>query len=170
VPYNPEWQRHFQKIRRRLQSLLPTARIEHVGSTSVPGCVAKPILDISVGLAPGSALAVDDARSVGCEFRSIRPYSVVFGIYGEGRARLANVHVRYRDSEAELRDLRFPDFLRSHPAVVRDYVQVKRSALASGKSGGAYTEAKAPFIEGLQPRIRRWAHRTHWSPGPSKTR
>jgi GrpB-like predicted nucleotidyltransferase (UPF0157 family) len=165
VPYDPEWPLQFERLRKRLSSILPTARIEHVGSTAVPGCEAKPIIDVSVGLAPGTALRVDDARSAGLEFRSIEPQGAVFGVYGKGRVRLANVHVRYRDSEAEIRDLLFLDFLRAHPEVVRDYVQVKRRTLAAGKTGRNYTDAKAPFIEGLEPRIRRWARRARWTPG-----
>jgi GrpB-like predicted nucleotidyltransferase (UPF0157 family) len=165
VPYDPGWPREFARIEKMLRSILPTARIEHIGSTSVPGCDAKPVIDVSVGLAPGTSLGVDAARSIRLEFRSVQPYSTVFGLYGKGRTRLANVHVRERGSQAELRDLQFRDFLRAHPKVVRDYVAVKQRVLSSGKVGRDYTEAKAPFIAGLDPRVRRWARRTSWSPG-----
>jgi GrpB-like predicted nucleotidyltransferase (UPF0157 family) len=170
VPYDPEWPHDFERLVLTLRSILPTARIEHIGSTAVPGCEAKPIIDVSVGVAPNSSLKVDAARSAGLEFRSISPTSAVFAISGEGGVRIANVHVRGRDSEAELRDLRFRDFLRSHPNVARDYVLVKRRALAAGKQGREYTTAKAPFIEGLDPRVRRWAGRTAWSPGMESPR
>lgn len=164
VRYDPEWPQLYQQIQARLRPALPAARIEHVGSTAVPGCDAKPIIDISVGLAPGSALRVGEALSVGLEFRSIRPYSVVFALSGDEGERLAHIHVRYRDSESELGDLRFRDFLRTHPGVVREYSELKRSVAGTAGSRGRYTEAKAPFIEGLQPRIGRWARRTHWAP------
>ncbi len=163
MPYDPKWPFQFERIRDRLGPILLAARIEHVGSTAVPGCEAKPIIDVSVGLVPGTTLRVDDARSVGLVFRSIEPQSVVFGVYGKGRVRLANVHVRYLDSEAELQDLRFRDFLRTHTDVARDYVRVKRRAIAAGKTGRDYTRAKAPFIVGLELRSRRWARRTHWA-------
>lgn len=51
VAYSPEWPLRFQEVARDLRASLeeiPSARIEHVGSTSVPGLAAKPILDIDV--------------------------------------------------------------------------------------------------------------------------
>jgi GrpB-like predicted nucleotidyltransferase (UPF0157 family) len=167
VPYDPEWPRLFERIRNRLRSVLPTARIEHIGSTAVPGCEAKPIIDVSVGLTLGSVLRVDKARSIGLEFLAIRPDSVKFALSDERGRHLAYVHMRCRGSEPELRDLRFRDFLRAHPDVVRDYVKVKHQAMATTKVRRDYTDAKAPFIEGLEPRIRRWARRTRWVPGHS---
>jgi GrpB-like predicted nucleotidyltransferase (UPF0157 family) len=164
VRYDPEWPRLFESIRTRLRSVLPTARIEHIGSTAVPGCEAKPIIDVSVGLAPGSVLRVAEAHSIGLEFIAIRPDSVKFVLSGKRGTHLAYVHVRYRGSEPELRDLRFRDFLRAHPDVVREYVRVKHLAAAITKVRRGYTSAKAPFIEGLEPRIRRWARRTRWAP------
>jgi GrpB-like predicted nucleotidyltransferase (UPF0157 family) len=165
VPYDPEWPNQFEWLRKRLKLILPTARIEHVGSTAVPGCEAKPIIDVSVGLAPRTRLRVDEARSIGLEFRSVSPESSLFAATGHDGSRTAHVHVNPRDDEAELRVLRFRDFLRVHPEVVRDYVEVKRRALATGKTGGNYTNTKAPFIEGLEPRVRRWARRRSWTPG-----
>jgi len=165
VRYDPEWPLLFQRIRNRLCNVLPTARIEHIGSTAVPGCEAKPIIDVSVGLTPGSVLRRDEARSIGLEFLAIRPDSVKFALSDKRGRHLAYVHMRHLDSEPELRDLRFRDFLRAHPDTVREYVKVKRLAAAATKIRRDYTNAKAPFIEGLEPRIRRWARRTRWMPG-----
>jgi len=113
---------------------------------------------------------VDDARSVGLEFRSIRPPGAIFVINGRGRVRLANVHVRYRGSASELDQLLFRDYLRAHPGVVRDYVRVKRRALMAGLKGRDYTAAKAPFIEALKPRMLRWARRASWAARPPSRR
>jgi GrpB-like predicted nucleotidyltransferase (UPF0157 family) len=134
VPYDPEWPREFERIRRHLHSLLPTARVEHVGSTAVPGCEAKPILDLSVGLAPGTRLRVDNAQSIGLEFRSVSPESSLFVATGRDGRRIAHVHVNPRNSGAELDFLRFRDYLRAHPNVARAYAQTKRRALASGNA------------------------------------
>lgn len=157
-PYDPEWPREFRRIRARLRPVLPGARIEHVGSTAVPGCAAKPIIDVSVGLAPGSALRVDVARSSGLEFRSVRPWSVVFALGDERGERLANVHVRYRGSASELGDLLFRDYLRSHPAAVEEYGRLKHRLVAKASDPAAYSRQKAPFIERTLRAGRRWAN------------
>ena len=49
APYDPEWPRLFERERELLERVFPTASaIEHIGSTSVPGLIAKPIIDILV--------------------------------------------------------------------------------------------------------------------------
>ena len=60
VPYSPEWPQRFEAVARDLRAALvdiPSARVEHVGSTSVPGLAAKPVLDVDV------IVAADDVRS-----------------------------------------------------------------------------------------------------------
>lgn len=163
--YDPGWPAQFEALQSAIRRVLPTARVEHIGSTSVPGCAAKPVIDISVGLVPGSSARVAELRSAGLVFRSIRPYSVVFAVSAPDGSRRANVHVRYRDTEAELRDLRFRDYLRSHPETAQSYVEVKRRAALATQDGVDYTQAKSPFIEGLQPEVLRWSEQTQWSPG-----
>ena len=58
VEYRPEWREMFEEEKHRLRAVLDTvpARIEHIGSTSVVGLAAKPIIDIMVGLPDFSAL------------------------------------------------------------------------------------------------------------------
>jgi GrpB-like predicted nucleotidyltransferase (UPF0157 family) len=55
VPYEPSWSEHFQRIRSQLENVLtdvPIIAIEHIGSTSVPGLAAKPIIDIDIIVSP----------------------------------------------------------------------------------------------------------------------
>jgi len=69
VPYSPDWPRRFEQIAAGLRATLadvPTAVVEHVGSTSVPGLAAKPILDIDVVVdGEGVSAAVAALTSVG---------------------------------------------------------------------------------------------------------
>lgn len=164
VEYDPAWAATFEALRSEILHAVPDARVEHIGSTSVPGCTSKPVIDISVGLAPGSSVRDVELRAAGLVFRSVRPYSVVFAIDHPDGSRRSNVHVRYRDTEAELRDLRFRDFLRTHPDAVRAYVEAKRTALQAATESVGYTRAKAPFIEGLESEVRQWSEETRWSP------
>ena len=165
VPYDPAWTKSFREVRARLRKILPRARIQHVGSTAVPGCDAKPIIDVSVGLSPGTRLRVDAAKSIGLEFRSVSPASAHFVFRDRKGSHLAHVHVNPLDSEAELGLLRFRDYLRTHPAVAQQYITAKHRALAHARDHKRYTEAKGPFIRRLDSRVRQWARRTAWTPG-----
>ena len=162
--YDPAWDAAFLRLRLRLLKIVPESRIEHVGSTSVPGCDAKPIIDVSVGLAEGSRLRVDAARSIGLHFRSVSPTSTLFIFTDSSGIRIAHVHVARLNSEDELRLLRFRDYLRAHPRVVGEYVAAKHRALATSKDREGYTARKAPFFRKLEPRVLRWARRTRWTP------
>ena len=168
VPYQPGWEDAFRALRARLRKILPEARIEHVGSTAVPGGEAKPILDVSVGLAPGTRLRIAAARSIGLEFRSVSPESAHFVFRDTKGRHVAHVHVNPRGSDAELGLLRFRDFLRAHPDVVLEYVALKHRSIADARARACYTEEKGPFIRGLEPRVRRWAQRTAWRPERSR--
>jgi GrpB-like predicted nucleotidyltransferase (UPF0157 family) len=170
VAYDPGWAAAFRVVRDRLRRVLPKARIEHVGSTAIPGSEAKPILDVSVGLAPGSRLRVDAARSIGLEFRSVSPESAHFVVRDRRGRHIVHVHVNPRDSEAELRLIRFRDYLRAHPDAVQEYAEVKRRAPATTRGRERYTEAKGPFIRGLEGHVQRWARTTAWAPGRTRRR
>ena len=170
VPYDRRWAREFRNVRTRLRLVLPSARIEHVGSTAVPGCDAKPVIDVSVGLAPTARLRIGAARSIGLEFRSVSPESTHF-VFRDGRGgHLAHIHVNPLDSEAEKGLLQFRDYLRTHPAALGQYIGLKHHLLATLRNAADYTAAKEPFIRRLEPKIRRWAKRTHWSPGRAQAR
>ncbi len=73
VPYDPRWQRDFEWIRAELDEALaaiPVLTIEHVGSTSVPGLAAKPIIDVDIVVATDQIEAATDAlRTIGYQPR-----------------------------------------------------------------------------------------------------
>jgi GrpB-like predicted nucleotidyltransferase (UPF0157 family) len=108
LPYDPEWPREFRKFRRLLRPLFPGARIEQIGSTSVVGCRAKPLIDVSVGLRNKGSLHLSEARAAGLEFRMVRSRSVLFNLLGPTGVPVPHVHARARDSEPEARDLPLP--------------------------------------------------------------
>jgi GrpB-like predicted nucleotidyltransferase (UPF0157 family) len=161
VPYDPEWPREFRRIRKRLLRLFPRARIEHIGSTAVLGSWAKPLIDVSVGLPRGGSVHVADASAAGLEFRLFRPGSIVFRLRGTTGLPIGFVHVRARDSEPELEDIHFRNYLRAHPAATREYSKLKRRLAATRTLRGEYSRAKAPFIEKALERARQWAQKTN---------
>ncbi len=164
VDYDPSWPAAFSLLAAPLRAVLPAARVEHVGSTSVPGCAAKPLVDLSVGLAPGSSFDLDAADACGLSFRSVNPEAVLFARYDGSGLRLCNVHVREAVSAGERWDLLFRDFLRAHPGEAAAYSEAKRRA-AGAADRAAYSAAKAPFIESRRRRIESFAEETGWQLG-----
>jgi GrpB-like predicted nucleotidyltransferase (UPF0157 family) len=118
---------------------------------------------VSVALPPGTSLDTEAASACGLVFRAVNPEATLFAIYGPLGVRVANVHVRYRDSSGELWDLLFRDFMREHPEDVVAYGEMKCEAVGA-PDRAAYSLTKAPFIESMSPRIHRWASESGWVP------
>lgn len=148
------------ELQPRLVSWLD-GRIEHIGSTAVPGLAAKPIVDV---MAPVTALAAThDADSVlaatGWELvppeLDARPWRR-FYVLPDGKRRLAHLHLLERAHPRWRDALVFRDVLRERPDLVRSYAELKRAAAAShGDDREAYTAAKSAFVE----RVVRDSHR-----------
>jgi GrpB-like predicted nucleotidyltransferase (UPF0157 family) len=148
--YTPRWARLFEEEAERLRAALgPLARgIEHYGSTSVPGLVAKPILDVLVGAdAPDDpALFVAALAPLGYEHAS---WAGVPGhhVFGRGERRTHLVHVVRYGGEEWRAALRFRDALRADPALAAEYARLKRGlAERFPDDRASYTEAKTGFV------------------------
>ena len=147
----PRWAELFATEAARLEAALAPfgARVAHCGSTSVPGLVAKPILDILVGVpAPIDLDAVAAALApLGYEHR---PHAGVPDneVFGRGDPRTHLLHVVSLDGESWHRMLRFRDALLRDPALASAYASLKRSLAARHPTDrAAYTAAKGAFVE-----------------------
>ncbi|MFU8796073.1 MAG: GrpB family protein [Dehalococcoidia bacterium] len=171
--YNSEWPRMFRGIASRIRNAMgPTAvRIDHIGSTSVPGLAAKPIIDIQISVA--SFEPMDTYRrpleELGFEYRDKNP-ELTKRYFKEPRgvAELTHIHVRRAGSFSEQLNLLFRDYMRCHAAEALAYAELK-CRLAQEYIGDrpGYTEAKDAFIWNIIRRADRWAADTGWHPEPS---
>ena len=165
VEHDPIWAELFLSFRGELLAVLPSARIEHVGSTSVEACIAKPLIDISIGLPTDDSFDVAVADRFNLHFRAVNPESTLFALYGLQRQRLANIHVRPRDSSWELWDLKFRDYLRSNPEQAGDYNHAKLRAQGLATTDrGSYSDAKAEFFHRHNAAVESWAQSSAWNP------
>jgi GrpB-like predicted nucleotidyltransferase (UPF0157 family) len=167
VDPDPGWPYRFEELRARLAATLgPVAvRIDHVGSTSVPGLVAKPILDVQVSVVDidDEARYRDAVESIGVVLRSREPEHRYFRP-PPGAPRTVHVHVCPTGSDWERVHLLFRDYLRAHPERATAYGELKRALLpAYGADRLGYTEAKSPFIEETLDLAEAWAAETDWS-------
>jgi GrpB-like predicted nucleotidyltransferase (UPF0157 family) len=159
VDIGERWHAAYVALADELRSALrdDAAGIEHVGSTAVPGLVAKPVIDVVVGLA-GDADMVDVTGKLGAlgyEFRGDKGASggVLFVLEDAPKHRVAHVHVVRRDDELWDRYLMFRDHLRMDPDARAGYASLKRHLAARHPHDrAAYTAGKEEAIARLRGR------------------
>jgi 16S rRNA processing protein RimM len=157
VDYDPSWPARFEAEAERLSAALGdvAVRIEHVGSTSVPGLAAKPTIDIQlsvVSFEPAEPYRQPLER-LGYEFVADAefPEHRFFGWPWRAQPRQVNLHVCEVGSEWERRHPAFRDRLRADPVARDDYARLKRAlALEHGNDVESYAEAKTDFIRAHQ--------------------
>jgi GrpB-like predicted nucleotidyltransferase (UPF0157 family) len=167
MPYDPDWPRRYESWRQRLRDALgPVAcRIEHVGSTAVPGLSAKPVIDIQVSVqnieAESNYVPMIEALGVQLrnrddEHRYFRPFS--------GLPREVQIHVCRARSNWEREHLVFRDYLRADRAARDAYTKAKQQAADHWWNDRlAYADAKSQVIIELVTEADHWARRTGWS-------
>jgi GrpB-like predicted nucleotidyltransferase (UPF0157 family) len=150
VEYDAEWPRRYESWHERIQSALgeTAQRIEHVGSTSVPGLPAKPIVDIQVSVAePDDELRyVPALEGLGVQLRSRDELHRYFRPF-PGQSRDVHIHVCAAGSAWERDHLLFRDYLRADADARSAYAAAKREAAVLWHDDGwAYTDAKSEVI------------------------
>ena len=167
VPYDPEWPSRFNDWKQKLTGALGRTqrRIDHVGSTAVPGLPAKPVIDIQVSVDDmlDEAAYVPAIESLGVQLRSRDDDHRFFRPFAD-RSRDVHVHVCNAGSPWERRHLLFVAYLRSDAGARGAYLKAKESATARWADDRiAYTEAKDEVIREIATRAEAWAARTRWS-------
>jgi GrpB-like predicted nucleotidyltransferase (UPF0157 family) len=170
--YDPTWPLLFSKQAVELRQVLGAValRIDHIGSTSVPGLAAKPIIDIQISVAEFEPL---DAfrlplESLGYVFHAVnRERTKRFFREPPGQRR-THLHVRRAGSFSEQLALLFRDFTRTHPEIAADYARLKIGLAQQYRNDRqGYTDAKQPYIWSLVAQADEWAQRIGWLPCPS---
>lgn len=152
VAYDPEWLRRFQEERARVAAALGNLAeaIEHIGSTSVTGLPAKPIVDLLVGVRPGVARETVVATLAPLGYEDT-------GLYLRRRSRQSfNITLVECGGAEWERELLLRDYLRTHPDEARSYGEFKLRVAQSHDRLLAYAREKRPVIGALIERARRW--------------
>jgi GrpB-like predicted nucleotidyltransferase (UPF0157 family) len=157
VDYDPSWPELYQFFRGRLTDALGNiaAAIEHVGSTSVPGLAAKPIIDIDVLLSSADVLplAIERLARVGYTHQGDLGISDREAFLAPANSPPHHLYVCPPSSGEFLRHLALRDYLRSHPKDAKTYGNLKHG-LASKFAGDrtAYIAGKEEFVSELMRR------------------
>lgn len=154
-PYNPEWPRHFETIAARIMEACGDliVRIEHVGSTSVPGLAAKSVIDLDVVIADLSVFPAVKHHLETLDYIHHGDQGIPGREAFKHPPGLSITHHLYVCAEGSVELIRhcaFRDALRSDPSLVKAYGDLKQSLAERFRDDrDAYTEAKTDFIEAV---------------------
>lgn len=186
--YNPDWKKQFEELRQELEELTATVHtdIQHIGSTSVEGLSAKPVIDIIIGVNSEDDLDKIPLLLAGKQYvyyekyNEDMPYRRFFvklkakpsewsfpeqinkgdeipEKLHDHYLRMAHIHVIPVGSEHWLRHIAFRDYLRTHPAALTEYQKLKEElGKKEWKDGNEYNDAKNDFIQDEEQKAIRW--------------
>lgn len=154
--YNPAWVTNFQAESDLLEAALgeQVVEIKHVGSTSIPGLRAKPIIDILVAVEEFAPL---DDYTVRLEPLGYQHHAHDAEderlFFWKGTPRTHHLHIVEFMTWEHQRHIVFRDYLRAHPEIAEWYEQVKRELSDIFKNNRpAYTKGKTAFIKTIMAR------------------
>ena len=160
VESDPAWPSVFEELAGRIRAALGdrVLDLQHVGSTSVPGLAAKPIVDIDLTVADSSdeSAYIEPLESIGYEFRIREP------AWHQHRCLFladpkSNLHVWSPGSPEAIRHRMFRDWLREHPHDLALYADAKRRSAADSNEAAeevmAYNLRKQPVIRDILDRM-----------------
>ena len=161
VPHENHWSEKSQMEAKRVKSAMPeTVKIYHIGSTSVPGLAAKPIIDM--------IMEVENIERVdGWNERFIELGYIVKGengisrrryfIHGTEEKRSYHLHVFEKGNPEIVRHLAFRDYMMAHCEEAEAYATLKKElAEKYTYDGELYTEGKNEFVRNVDEKAKEW--------------
>lgn len=151
-PAWPDWYREEAAALRTVPGRERIARVSHIGSTAVPGLVAKPTVDILLEITRDCAVAAvrEDLTGAGWLLMHVNDDHDLWLVFNKGYTpqgfaeKIFHLHVRY---PGDWDELYFRDWLRAHPDTAGAYAALKRQLAGEYRHDrDGYTEAKTPFI------------------------
>ncbi len=160
VDYCARWLLLYEEARARIVAAIGNqiVRIDHAGSTAVPGLAAKPVIDILVGVSSWESakstigpLTADGWEYAGEFGIALRHYFRKYDVCGRCTHHL---HMLEVSGTEWLDHVLFRDYLRSNPEAAAEYAVLKRALASRGLASRDYTEAKSSFIRSALQRAR----------------
>lgn len=161
VAYSADWPEEAAHYCNQLISLGLFTVVHHIGSTSIPGMAAKPVIDLMPLVANLDAF---DQRRTDIEALGYGWHGE-FGVEGrrfctlddKSGKRIAQLHCYQEDSPHAKRQLAFRDYLRAHPEVAADYEAEKyRASALFPDNSTKYAEEKGTFIRAAEAKALAW--------------
>lgn len=163
LPYDDAWKVEFKRIQEELLSYtkLTSNQIEHIGSTSIVGIRAKPIIDILVGVGNLETLEkpfFKDIEKAGFyRLRVVRPNEIVCAKFLDNTFQVKThfIHIVEYEGEKWRQLVFFRDYLRMNEDAKKQYEQLKESFFQTDFSGiNSYTDYKEQFVQSILAKMK----------------
>lgn len=176
IPYNPDWPKIFEAESQKIKNALGDncIAVHHIGSTSVPGLSAKPVIDM-IGVMKDPEKTIQQLERLGFKYKD--EYHIPMRFYfNRSEGIETNLHV-YHEGHPEIElNLLFRDYLRDHPEIQKEYANLKENLLKDSASFEkrdskftGYTLGKDAFIRKVlraanfnRIRIMKCTHYVEW--------
>lgn len=181
VPYRPRWVEEFDEVGRQIRGVVGAAalRIDHVGSTAIPGLDAKDVIDIQVTVADLAEVTevIGPLHAAGFQLRTGPHFDVFHALpvtddqlrkqymrEPEGQRRV-HIHIREQGGFNQRFALLFRDYLRASPRMRDEYLLLKlRAAEVFPESIDGYLFLKEPVFHMIYEAASLWARYEGWAP------
>ena len=161
--YDPNWVNQFWSIKLFLEKIFgdKALQIEHIGSTSIPGMKAKPVIDALVIVETMEEFSSEKEAMVNVDYEwrenYIAPNTLVFYNLDTDGEKLTNIHVCEKDSPKTKQFLVIRDFFRAFPEKAKEYADLKiHNAQKYPDDYPVYRAEKAPFLAQMEQEAYAW--------------
>lgn len=156
--YDHLWPQLFEEEKKNLAAVLPPeVIIEHVGSTSIPGLVSKPVIDIMIGvpsLEIADELCIEPIKDLGYiyvpEYEDHAPERRYFKKLNKENVHTHHIHLVEYGSSWWKRIIQFRNYLRCHPKVAKEYAELKKELSLKFIDANEYANAKTAFVKSIE--------------------
>ncbi|MFC9444892.1 GrpB family protein [Bacillus cereus] len=161
VPHENHWSEKFQMEAERLKTAMPeTVKIHHIGSTSVPGLAAKPIIDMIMEVESIERVDRWNERFIELGY-IVKGENGISGrrffIHGTEEKRSYHLHVFEKGNPEIVRHLAFRDYMMAHCEEAEAYATLKKELAEKYTFDGTlYTEGKNEFVRSVDEKAKEW--------------
>jgi GrpB-like predicted nucleotidyltransferase (UPF0157 family) len=170
VNHDVTWRQKFSSEADRIRDALGRnlSAIHHIGSTSIPDLLAKPIIDILVEVTRIDRVDDREESMTATGYEACGEYGIsgrrYFRKWNPDGQRTFHVHVFESGSKQVLEHIAFRDYLLAHPNIAREYSALKANLIANGVSSSAeYQKLKASFVEATVADAIEWSRHQPFS-------
>ena len=161
--YDPIFPDLFNREKERIASYIKTSlKIEHVGSTAIPGLGGKGIIDMAIAVQKQDIESVmQQLQKLGYDYRPAfstpdRAYFVIDLSDPIKGTRRYHVHLTYPESDDWKGFLEFRDYLKAHPKEAEEYAELKKKAvLEADHDGEKYRKLKEPMFQKISQKSKK---------------
>ena len=161
--YNPDWKNQFLLIKDFLKNVFKykALEIEHIGSTSIEGMKAKPLIDVLIVVDKMESFDIEKKLMVGAGYEwgedYIAPNILIFFKLGPDGDKLENIHTFEKGSPKAIQFIVMRDYLRARPDRARTYSDLKEKNVALYPDDyTAYRNAKKDLLSEIEIEAHRW--------------